>query len=193
MIACRVATSFGSVSVAKTMHGSYPDAAQKDSFILLKMNDFSRNSASWRAPSRPSPVNALPQHRELGRGQPNDTVGRRWPGEMSVLQDPVIQTKNLLVPIQKFDSVTFSSAEGKDRARAGILPEHLLSCRGKALNPLTQIRNATGDINTDPNDSSMRPGPIMPTPGRRLGAGSHDRSALRAGEASDHGGARSRL
>jgi hypothetical protein len=147
MIACRAATSLGSWSGAKVIHGFYPNDASKDSFILLKTNDESRNPTGWRTPRRPPPIDSLPQHRELGGGQPNHTVRRRWPGETAPLEDLVIQAKTLLVPIQKFDSVALSPTEGEDCTRAGILPKHLLCRSGKACDPFPHIRDAAGDIN----------------------------------------------
>ena len=130
--------------------GFYPAATDKYSLILLKMNSESCNAPRRRAPRRSPPIDALPQHRELGRRQSNDTVGGRRPGEATALQDLVIQTKTLLVPIQKFHPVALLPTESEDRARAGILPEHLLGCGSKALDSFPHIRDAAGDIDPNP-------------------------------------------
>ena len=61
--------------------------------------DKSPDTSRRRTPIGPAPVDALPQHRQLGRGQAHRAVARVRPWKAALLEHLVIKAEALLAPL----------------------------------------------------------------------------------------------
>ena len=92
-----------------------------------------RHTLGRRRPRRPPPINAFPKHRQLRRGQVDDTLGGRRPRKAAALQNLVVEAKSLLVPVKQLHPVAPAATKGENRARARILDAR--TCSAAAAKP----------------------------------------------------------
>src|SRR5215212_9737764 len=112
----------------------------------------SRGPGRRRSPMWPAPVDALPQHCKLRRGQSRGSVGRRRPRETAPLKNFVVQAESLAIKVEKLDAIAAPAAEGKDGAAGRLLTQDVLNDGGQTADALAQIGNAAGEI--DPHTCS---------------------------------------
>lgn len=100
-------------------------------------------------PVRTSPIDPLPEHRELRRGQPNRPLLGARPRKSAPLKNLVIKAKPLAIPIEQLDPIPASPPECKDCATGGFLMQNILSKGRQSSDPFPHIRHAAGQIHAN--------------------------------------------
>ena len=104
-------------------------------------------------PGRTPPIDPLPQHRELCRGQPGGSLRHCRPREAPALQQLAIEAKALTIPIQKLDPISPSAAKGEDSTTCRFLAQHILGQRRQTRDTLAHIRHLASHV-----DANASPG-----------------------------------
>ena len=99
-----------------------------------------------RTPMRTPPVNPFPQHGQLRRRQTHRTAGTGGPDNADPLQDIVLQTKTLTVPMQQFDPIATTAPEYEYRPTGRALAQYGLGQTRQSGDAFAHIGNATSQI-----------------------------------------------
>src|SRR5690606_38161317 len=101
----------------------------------------------WRcAPAGTAPIDPLPEHGQLRRGQTRRSIGRRGPGKAALLENLVIETKPLAIKIEDLDPIAATATKRKDRSTGRLVPKLILDDRCEARDPFPHISDATGQV-----------------------------------------------